>query len=286
MNLEQRGFTLIEMVIVMLVMGVMAFIVANVVQGPMRGFLQTQQRANLVDIAETALQRMSREVRLALPNSIRIDGGNAIEFLRTVDGGRYRRLPAPGPAGDVLNFSASFDQFDVLSPLNNLADLDFDNSATQPDCLSGVVDCLVIFNTGQAGANAYASDNIAALAGASATQLAFSFTGSGGATRFPFESPRQRFFVVDTPVSFICNTGTREIRRYSNYAIAAGQPSVGAPPGGADNLLVDQVTSCTFSYDPGTETRAGLVTLRLTIGDASLSQDVTLLQQAHVTNQP
>ena len=62
-------------------------------------------RASLVDAADLALQRMSREVRLALPNSVRIRSGTstgletcaagggtvcAVEILRTADGGQYR----------------------------------------------------------------------------------------------------------------------------------------------------------------------------------------------------
>lgn len=283
-SLRAPGFTLIELIVVMLILAILGFFLANLIRGPMQAFVQVQQRANLVQIAETALQRMTREIRLALPNSIRVDAGNAVEILRTLDGGRYRRQIGAG--GDVLDFTATTDTFDYLGPLNNLSSIVFNAAASQPDCLNNTVDCLVIFNTGQTGADAYSSDNMAALTNATASQLAFTFAGSGGAANFPLESPRQRFFVVDKAVSFICDTGSGEINRYDGYTIAATQPSVGTPPVTPARLLVDQVAACSFSYNAGSENRAGLVTLSLTINDAGLGQQVTLLQQAHVSNQP
>jgi hypothetical protein len=100
-----------------------------------------------------------------------------------------------------------------------------------------------------------------------------------GAPPFPNQSPRQRFFIVDTPVSFVCNTGTNQITRHDDYTIGGAV--------GAGNLLVNQISACDFSYNPGSASRAGLVSLSITIQDSSLGGgSVTLLQQAHVDNQP
>ncbi len=264
---------------VILIVGILSGVLFMVLRGPIQSFIDVEKRTRLVDIADTALQRMTREIRLALPNSIRVTGGNTVEFLRALDGGRYREKPGgAGPAvcggtvaEDRLDFALTADCFEVMGILINAALVD-----TTGTCLDSSSDCLVIYNTGQLGANAYNGDNIATITSAAANSITFV-----GAAPFSNRSPRQRFFIVDTPVSFVCDTGTGEIRRIDGYPVNTG---VGAATG---NLLINQVSACSFTYNSGTATRAGLVTLSITIQDTTLAgANVTLLQQVHVDNQP
>ncbi len=275
----KRGFTLIEMIVVILIVGILSGVLFMVLRGPMQAFVDVEKRTRLVDIADTALQRMTREIRLALPNSIRVTGGTTVEFLRTLDGGRYRAKPGGGaavcpggspPAQDRLNFALTGDCFEVMGALNNVP-TSFGTS--RAECIASTADCLVIYNTGQTGANAYNQDNIAVITSATtANYITFA-----DAPPFPFRSPRQRFFIVDTPVSFVCSGG--EINRFDDYPIG-GSVAMG-------NLLVNQVSACSFTYNAGSATRAGLVTLSVTISDSTLAgASVTLLQQVHVDNQP
>ena len=274
---NKNGFTLIEMIIVILIIGILSTVIFMVLRGPMQAYVDVEKRTRLVDIADTALQRMTREIRLALPNSIRVTGGTTVEFLRTLDGGRYRAKPGgAGPAvcggpvaKDRLNFAMTGDCFEVMGTLNNFASI---VTGTAAQCLASTAECLVIYNTGQTTADAYNGDNISGISAATANSITFV-----GAPPFPYRSPRQRFFIVDTPVSYVCSGG--EINRYDDYSIGGAV--------GAGDLLVNQVSSCSFSYNPGSATRAGLVTLSITIQDSTLAgSNVTLLQQAHVDNQP
>lgn len=286
---RQKAFTLLEMIVVILIIGILAGMLFTILRGPLQSSLDVQKRANLVGIAETALQRITREVRRALPNSVRISGSNALEFLRTVDGGRYREKPP----GDQFQPNKRVDSFDVLGGLLNSASVDTGNGSN--DCISGVADCLVVYNTGQPAtvaeaestgksANAYLGmstnydGNIATVSAASNNSLSYDNNDIAG-WQFAFESPRQRFHIVDTPVSYICSGD--EIRRYDNYTIQPGQP---VPPAVAGRLLVDKVSACNFNYDPGGSSRAGLLTFSITIEDDG--QSVSLLQQVHVGNVP
>ncbi|MCG8379256.1 MAG: prepilin-type N-terminal cleavage/methylation domain-containing protein, partial [Proteobacteria bacterium] len=273
---NKNGFTLIESIIVILIIAILSFVIINVLRGPMRAFVDAQNRAQLVDIAETALTRMTREIRLALPNSVRVNGaGTAIEFLRTRDGGRYRNEDA-----NKLKITEQTDTFEFLGPLNQFAAIQT-GAGGQGVCMAAnsAVDCLVIYNTGQPNLNAYSGDNIAAINAKAGSTLTYDLSP---VTEFPFPSRRHRFFVVDTPVSFICSGSA--IRRYFDYLIQDPQP---VPPGtGTSNLLVNQVTNCTMEYDAGSETRSGLATISITIQDNEIGQSVTLIQQAHVDNAP
>ncbi len=200
------GFTLIELILVILLIGILAGVVMTILYGPVRASFDIQDRAELVDIAETALQRMTREIRLALPNSIRITGANeGVEFLRTIDGGRYRADPPPGnrrlqfdPNQAGIHLSGTFE---VLGGFLDHTNIDTAGAASsQADCLDGTTDCLVVYNTGQTGADAYNGDNVAAIQSVTNDELTYVRSGTG----FPLSSPQQRFQVVDMPVSFLC----------------------------------------------------------------------------------
>ncbi|MCQ4322521.1 type II secretion system protein GspJ [Stutzerimonas stutzeri] len=53
---------------------------------------------------------------------------------------------------------------------------------------------------------------------------------------------------------------------------------------GSEALVVDSLSGCTFSYVPGSNTRNGLVTLRLSLSKEG--ETITLVQQVHVDNAP
>lgn len=286
---ESRGFTLIEMIAVLTVSAILAVVVWRNISAPIAGFEDATRRAGLVDIAETALNRMTREVRLAVPNTVRINGGAAtscvagggssctLELLRTADGGRYRAqadttddvCAGAGGSDDVLDFTATADCFEVLGGLSAQAVV---------DCGGGGCN-LVIYNAGPPGGpDAYAGDNVAAIDSLTTNSIDFS-----AAPPFPFRSPNQRFQIVDTPVSFVCDSAADELRRHDGYAI-------GGAPGGAGQLLANRIERCRFAYDPGTASRGGLVTVEITVtGQGVLSgadEQVMLLQQVHIPNVP
>jgi MSHA biogenesis protein MshO len=302
---HSAGFTLVEMITVITLTAIIAALVGRNIVEPVEGFVDLSMRAALVDAADLALQRMSREVRLALPNSVRIRSGAsaglencsasagtvcAVEILRTMDGGQYREEfdgtdndQCAGPDDDRLDFSAPGDCFEILGSITNVPVAA--GGATQLECLQGNVDCLVIFNTGQGGANAYAGDNIAGIQVASATAITFDISG-GSATRFPLPSPRQRFHLVDMPVSFVCDTGVGTLTRFADYDITPAQSTT---PGGSTALLSDKVQSCTFRFTQGVGSRNALLTVTLVIRDTDTqgnTNDVRLVEQISVPNIP
>lgn len=273
-----RGFTLIEAIAVIVITGIVGAIVALFIRSPVQGYFDTVRRAQLTDTADTALRRIARDLRLALPNSVRVTvtgGKTYLEFLQTRAGGRYRAECESASGGDPLVFgdasayaceAADNSRFDVIGPAITMA----------------ADDQIVIYNLGISGADAYAGDTRRAYAGGAGAALSISYGGG----QFPLPSPGQRFHVVETAVTYECDPAGGALRRYWDYTIAAAQPT--PPSGGTSALLADQIdpaAGCVFTYDPNiANTRTGLVSLELVL--TSSGESVRLFHQVHVNNVP
>lgn len=269
-----RGFTLVEAVIVIGITGILAAIVAVFIVRPVEGYVDAARRAEMTDTADTALRRIARDLRLALPNSVRTSGNQALEFLLTRDGGRYRAAAPDGGAFDILDFNDPGDQaFEVLGRTMTF----------EPTTLTNQNE-IVIYNLGIPGADAYegntdSTHNRRTYAGAAGTVSTIQIASSRA---FPADSPSHRFQVVETPVSYICNLTDGTLTRYWGYTITSAQNVPPAPASSA--LLARNVSACVFTYAPGFTARNGLVTLRLSITEAG--ETVTLYHEVHVSNVP
>ena len=90
-----RGFSLLEAIAVIVITGVIVGAVAVFMQRPIQGYMSSTTRAAMADTADTALRRIARDVRLALPNTVRVDpSGLFLEFIPVKAGGRYQENDA------------------------------------------------------------------------------------------------------------------------------------------------------------------------------------------------
>ena len=110
------GFTRVELITVMTVSAILAVVVWRSISGPLLGFVDLSRRAEWVDHGETALLRIARELKLALPNSVRISADRwTLEFLRTAWGGHYRaEVDLGDPTSDALDLSLTQDSLQML----------------------------------------------------------------------------------------------------------------------------------------------------------------------------
>lgn len=285
-----RGATLIELVTVLALLAIISVAAAVMLSGPIRGYQDTRARAELSDVADLALRRMGREIRLALPNSLRVatSGGTSyLELLVTRTGGRYRASTDASSAGDILDFSASDGSFDTVGPLSAVA-----GQAIQAN------DELVVYNlfsdSSVTSSNAYGADNTSVISGTGASDIG----GDGIKINFapmqiPLSSPGGRFQVVSGPLSFVCapgaldasGNGTGTLDRVSGYTkTLSPQPGPGGFPGSpVVARLANFVSACDLRYDTNAQ-NIGVVGIRLEL--TRRNDAVVLYYEVHVINVP
>ncbi|MBI5435623.1 MAG: type II secretion system protein [Nitrosomonadales bacterium] len=299
---KERGFTLVEMIMVIVITGIIGGMVAIFIRVPVQGYVDSARRADMADIADTALRRITRDLRLALPNSVRvtISGPQVyLEYLETIAGGRYNTATMPvdclnagsctalttvsnlvsGAAGTPSVILASGQGSIVLNTSRVVVYNQYNNSANDCTTANPSVYCGhgAPIITGVTNGTPNATEDVITFA-------ATTFYPSGG-------SPNNRFQIVSQPVTYVCNPvvgGGGTLTRYWGYAIQAAQPSntAAAPLSTASHaLLATNVSSCNFSYDAFVVAqRSGLVTMRLTITNSG--ESVSLYNAAHVSNTP
>lgn len=301
---RQSGFTLIELVVVIVIAGILASMIAVFISRPIQSAVEQDARAALVDQADIALQRLGRAVHRAVPNSVRVPSGSGqrLEILGILEGASYRVRPGSGPSAshntpdDRLNTNTADDEFNILgrfdaaalSPGNTLTDdqriviYPTDPTELYQDAAANDPSQELVITPASIGG----SFQISLLDDTDETKVRFST-----AFDFAYGSPQQRLYVTDTPRSFVCDLTNGELLMYWDYAIQAGQPDQGdldglVSSGNAQRaVLARNLTGCDFDYTPGTPERAGLVTARLTLS-TSRAGVVRLLHQIHVVNTP
>ena len=284
-----RGFTLVELVITIAVGSVVVAFMAMFIVTPMTIYTSQTRRVMLVDAADSALRFIGRDLRAALPNSVRVNvSGNALELLATADGARYQDSgPLSNPAL-ALDLTAADGAFATTVP--------FTQEQVTPKWTSNTYR-LSIYNLGVPGADAYQTPppTVNVITPATGTTIKI----SAGATanqnlvtisppfQFAFGSPGQRVFLVSGPVSYLCDTTALTLTRYSGYTIASAQPTSAAvlnAAGASSALVASNVTGCQFVLSAGTAQRNGLATLTLQITQSG--ESVQLLHQVEVVNAP
>lgn len=290
MTRKSHGFTLVELIVVMVVTGVLAGILVVFFRPAMQNYLAAGRRAELTDLADTTMRRMARDIRLSVPHSVRLINNGAIEMIPTSMGGRYRSAPDTNwdtlEANDTmsLDVTQATSGFDVLTPM-----------PTRPSA----GDFVVIGNLDPSEVYAAISPTRATIATAiappasSATPSPTHMPGTARITfnpavRFPAGYDGGRFFIVPAAqkaVSYFCTgvtpTGGGILYRASNYGFT---PNPALPPTTSGAILATHVSACQFSYTPGTTQERGLATIVLSLTDDG--ETVTLSYSTHVSNVP
>ena len=270
-----RGFTLLELLLVILITGILAAVVAPAIREPMTAYFDVTRRAALVDAAEMALRRMARDARRALPYSLRVDGSStAFEFVSVMGVARYRENG--GAAANRLQFNNADSDFSVLGRFPTI-------DTTLGNVTLGGNQRLVIFNLGATGYDIYQGDAVASPLGTTVTISDDAVNGEDHVNlnpghQFADSSPSHRVYIADGTISYACfNNG---LYRDADNGYNATQPSPATVSGGV--LMTDGVTGCQFDYTPGNSLQPGLLIMSVTLSRDG--ESVTLLHQVHIPN--
>lgn len=234
----RNGFTLIELITVIVILAVISSIGTGMVVRTMESYQSTQQRALLANTARPALERMTRQLRGALPYSVRVINTNqCIEFLPISAGGNYLS-PVP-------------DQFNGVTASSSIN--------VSPYALEfGAAEYVSI---GAMGANELYGGSGGSIAkystSSTATQLQLA-----SAKRWLRNSINKRFYIVDNPQAFCVIGG--ELRFYQGLQLNQASPSLT----GSYDILAKGITAAQpFSLEMGSENRNTRINITLTFGD-------------------
>jgi len=227
-------------------------------------------------VADTALRRMSQDIRSAVPNSIRSVTASCFQLVPTIAGGRYRMdRDSTVATSKWIDPSTETTDFDVLNPLS-----------ITPVTGASNGDWVVIDN--QNGDDVYTDPSPgprARITGFVAAPLADVYQHRITVSKqFPIGYDGGRFVIVpnaEQTVFYNC-VGSTLYRTVAQFD--AVQATTCALTTGA--VVATDVNSCTFVYDPnhGATQQSGFVWMRLELIRAD--ESIALAHGVHVDNVP
>jgi MSHA biogenesis protein MshO len=219
-----------------------------------RAYQSTQTRSRLVNTGRQAVERMSRQLRLALPYSVRITNANTcLEFMPIVSGGNYMRAVAD--SGNGVSPSATI----AVSPHT----IDFGS----PQFVSiGAMTSAEVYGVGGLSR--------ANLSSRTALLLTLATTKT-----WQRNSLNKRFYVLDFPQAFC--VVANQLRFYDNQDVTAASVDTSA----SYSVLAENLTATTpFGLTAGSENRNVNVLFALTF--VRDGESVTLNHSVMIRNVP
>ncbi|HYC42834.1 MAG TPA: type II secretion system protein [Noviherbaspirillum sp.] len=291
---KYEGFNLVELVIVIAITGVIAAASVVFFKPAIDAYFDSSRRAELTDFADTALRRIARDVRSAVPNSIRSPNNQCFELVPTSAGGRFRTDPdtvndsgpncVPGPGCSApLDLTQPATVFDVLSPLSSVP---------------AVSDWVVIGNQNTNDVYAASSPTRARITAVATPNVNFGTQRiTITSTQFPAGYDGGRFTIVPNnggspAIVYVCSNpgttsngdGTGTVFRVARAFDATYPTACPDTTGGA--VVVTRVSRCNFVYTPnqGETQQSGFVWMELEL--AEKGESISLSFGAHVDNVP
>lgn len=239
---KQHGFSLIEMVMVIVLLGILATGVSTFLKFGSQIYVEANERDHLISTARFAIERLNRELRTALPNSVRVNSNltgtkQCIEYTPVIISSSYADIPVPPEiASDKIRVIA----FDDTNYATNLRV------------------SVYALNSGEiyGGGNKIVALKASAIIDKSVNPWVITLASPH---LFPQESPTNRLFFIDTPVSYCLEN--QQLLRYKNYSYNADNTPIGSSALMAEFLL-NVSTNIPFRVSGATQVRNATVLIK------------------------
>jgi MSHA biogenesis protein MshO len=259
-----RGFTLVELVMVIVLLSIVATISVQFVSLSTRGALDlgARQKRSLQGVVIS--EQLSRELRSALPFSVR-DSGRCIEWLPVAGATLYKKLTRP-PDRNAITIVPVRSLEPVITPLR-----------------------AIVYGYGSGQSVLYGT---AGPVGPVSPPVDSDFDVGDDVVplidghRFAQRSPERRLYLVGQPVS-VCQQNDRLIR-YEDYGRNPVQP---VPPAGGQAAVLGaniKPESVSFTVDQASFQRAAVVKFAFTLEDTDTGsgEATTFSQEVQIRNVP
>lgn len=284
--MKARGFTLLELLVVIVITGILASMLTVFLRPAIDSYLDTKRRANLTDMADTALRRMGQDIRTAVPNSLRVFGGSCFQLVPTIGGGRYRMERDTSFASPIGSAWLDLTQPLPTGPGASLSFDVFNRLAEAP----AVNDWVVIYN--QNPNDVYTGANRAQILGAFTPPPPPSGAAAGAhrifiqPVAFPSGYDGGRFVLVRNAVQTVVYNYVPATRTLFRGNVPFSNNLTAVQCGAANQVVATSVDAAVFVYNPnqGATQQSGYIQMQLTLTDHG--ETISLAHGVHVENAP
>ncbi|MFC4258394.1 type II secretion system protein J [Marinobacter lacisalsi] len=254
---RNRGFTLVELIMVIVLLAIVATISVQFVALSTQGAIDTGERQQRALKAVVVSEQITRMLREAFPLSVRPVGSGCIEWLPIAGATTYVALPAGNattlevipfrrePSGSALRIIV----YGYGTPTSDF----YTSPVSSPGPISPEIDAID---------NAFPAE----------IELVSDH-------RFRERSPSRRLFVVGQPQTLCPEAG--QIALYRQYDI--GQPYTA---GRRDVLTANLVGTTSFTYTPPSLRRAAVVSFSFELDSAQSNETLKVTQEVQIRNVP